>query len=149
MKATTVVTVLIAACLNPAMSAGGKKCAAPADSVPLCSVLSDAARYDGKDIVVSGIYRMVVHGSILTSSACPNATVNLRQARGYKANKTALAVIRSLTKHNQFQPVDVVLHGTFSVAHQGQCFGQTCSLYEVENQEFLCAQRPMSTSARR
>ena len=49
----------------------------------------------------------------------------MRQAAGYKADKQAVAVVRSLTKKNQFQPVDEVLRGTFRVALQSeQCFGQ-------------------------
>jgi hypothetical protein len=84
---------------------------------------------------------MVVHGSILMESACPKAKVNMGAAPDYKANKHALAVIQSLTKKDQFQSVDVVLRGTFRVAHQGQCFGQNCELYEIENHEFLCAQQ--------
>jgi len=106
---------------------------------PLCTVLADAAKYDGKKITVRGLYRMVIHGSILMRSACPKVNVNLRGAPNWKGDKRALAVIRSLTKKDQFQPVDIVSRGTFRVAQEGQCFGQNCLRYEIEETELLCA----------
>src|SRR5205807_177446 len=105
---------------------------------------SDAAKYDGKEITVKGLYRMVFHGSILTSPACGKTYVNMRQASAYKADKHASTVMKSLTKKDQFQSVDVVLRGTFRVAHNGKCFGQNCLLYEIENHELLCAKAPKS-----
>jgi hypothetical protein len=82
---------------------------------------------------------MVTHGSILMSPPCGQTYVNLRGASDYKADKHASAVVRSLTKKDQFQSVDVVLRGTFHVAAEAQCFGQNCLLYEIEDHELQCA----------
>jgi hypothetical protein len=141
------IAVLLAACVNPVASAGDNECTVPTKAVPLCTVLSDAASYDGKEITVRGLYRMVIHGSILTSPACGKTYVNTRRASDYKADKHASAVVRSLTKKDQFQSVEVVLRGTFRVAPQGQCFGQNCLLYEIEDHELLCAESPKSNGS--
>jgi hypothetical protein len=114
----------------------------PAPEVSICQVTADAPKYDGKQIIVRGLYRMVIHGAILMDRACPKTEVNLREAQGYKADKKASALIRSLTKNNQFQPVEVVFRGTFRVAHEGQCFGQICAAYEIETSELVTA-RPV------
>lgn len=74
--------------------------------------------------------------------------MSLREALGYKANKQASAMLRRLTKKDQFQAVDVVFRGTFRVAHEGQCFGQICAAYEIETSELLSA-RPESPPTRR
>ncbi len=145
MRSTIATTVLLAACLSPLTLAGKDKCAAFVQAVPLCTVLSDAPKYDGKEITVRGLYRMVIHGSVLMSPACSPTYVNMRRALDEKPNKQALAVIRSLTRKDQFHPVDVVLRGNFRVAHEG-CFGQNCLLYEIEETELLCAQPENSVS---
>ena len=82
---------------------------------------------------------MVFHGSVLMSPECQHDLVNMRQAPDYKADKRAASKMRSLTKKNQFQSVDVVLRGTFRTAREGQCFGQNCLLYEIEDHELHCA----------
>lgn len=84
---------------------------------------------------------MVIHGSILTERACAKTDVNLRGAPGYKADKQALSVMRAVTKKDRFQPVDVVYRGTFRVAHEGQCFGETCAGYQFEATELISAGR--------
>lgn len=144
MRSTTLIVLLLAVLISPTALARDDKCSASAQAVPFCTVLSDAANYDGKEITVRGLYRMVVHGSFLMGATCPKIKVNVRQAPNYKADKNASTIIRSLTKKDQFQVADVVIRGTFRVAHEGQCFGQNCELYELESHELLCAQRPKS-----
>jgi hypothetical protein len=146
MRSTLTVAVLLAACFNSLASAGDSECTTFAQMVPLCAVLSDAANYGGKEITVKGLYRMVIHGSILMEPACSKALVNMRDAADYRADKHALAVIRSLTKKDQFRSVAVVLRGTFRVAHEGQCFGQMCEPYEIQVDELLCAEKSKSDS---
>jgi hypothetical protein len=147
MKSIIAIAVLLAAFVNPLASAGDNECTVPTKVVPLCTVLSDPASYDGKEITVKGLYRMVIHGSVLTSPACGQTYVNMRQASDYKADKHASAVVRSLTKKDQFQSVEVVLRGTFRVSQQGQCFGQNCLLYEIEDHELLCAESSKSNGS--
>lgn len=145
MRPVITCAVLLALCFGPPASAGENKCSASPDAIPLCSVLSDASKYDGKEITVRGLYRMVIHGSVLMSPSCSQTYVNMRRVVDEKPNKQALAVIRSLTKKDQFHPVDVVLRGNFRVAHDG-CFGQNCLRYEIEETELLCA-APMKSSS--
>lgn len=142
MRARIALLLLPQACFSLLALAKDYPCTAKANAIPLCTVLSDAANYDGKEITVKGLYRMVIHGSILMSPACGKTYVNLRQAPDYKADKHASAVIRSMTKKDQFQTVEVVLRGTLHVAHHEQCFGQNCLLYEIEDHELLCAGPP-------
>jgi hypothetical protein len=142
MRRNVLVAVLLGACISSLAFAGDDRCASSAEAIPLCTVLSDAAKYDGKEITVRGLYRMVLHGSVLTSPECGKTYVNMRQASDYKGDRDASAIMRSLTKKDQFQSVDVVIRGTFRVAKQGQCFGQNCLSYEIEDHELLCAQAP-------
>jgi hypothetical protein len=129
MRAKILIAVLLGACLGSRTLAGADRCAPVSEAVPLCTVLSDAAKYNGKEIIVKGLYRMVIHGSILMSPECGKTYVNMRGASDYKADKHASSVLRSRTKKDQFQSFEVVLRGTFKVAQQGQCFGQNCLSY--------------------
>jgi len=84
---------------------------------------------------------VVIHGAILMGGTCPETNVAAREVDGYKADKRASATVNRLIKKNKFEPVKVVVRGTFRVAHQGQCFGgELCSSYEVEIAELISAQ---------
>jgi hypothetical protein len=141
MRSTLTVAVLFVACFKFTASAEDSECATFTQMVPLCTVLSDAANYDGKEITVKGLYRVVIHGSVLMEPTCSKALVNMREAPDYRADKHAQDVIRSLTKKDQFLSVDVVLRGTFRVALEGQCFGEMCEPYEIQVEELLCAEK--------
>lgn len=112
------------------------------NAIDVCTVTSNSANYDGKEIYVRGLWRMVIHGSILMGKACPKVEVNLTEVAGYKANKKASALVRSLAKKDQFGSVEVVFRGTFRVAHERQCFGQICAPYQLETAELLSAETP-------
>ena len=142
--AIAVVSFLTAFFAPLSLSAGD--CASSAQAIPICTAVADGAKYDGKQVTVSGVYRMVIHGAILSGPACSKDDVNLRRAAHWKGNKNAVATIRSLTKKDQFQSVDVVSRGIFRVAQEGQCFGQNCLRYEIEETELLCATK-MKASA--
>jgi hypothetical protein len=144
MRPGITIAVLITACFAPLALSGEKQCPATTEAIPLCDVLTDAAKYDGKDITVRGLYYRVIHGSILTSSACDKAKVNMRLASDWKANKHALSVLNSRARKNH--GTDIVLSGTFRVAHDG-CFGQTCTLYQIEEHELLCAEPPKAVNS--
>jgi hypothetical protein len=141
MRQTITVLILLAVCFSLPGFSGDDKCAVSAQSIPICNVIADASKYDGKEITVRGLYRMLIHGSILMGTACPKDNINLRKAPNAKEDKHALAEIRSFykKKENRFQPIDEVLRGTFRVAQQGQCFGQDCWSYEIEVTELFCA----------
>jgi hypothetical protein len=139
MKLTIAFALLVASCIGALSSSGGEKCTELAEALPLCAVLSNAAKYDGSEITVSGTYRMVIHGSVLMGAECSKVEVNLRQAEGYKVDKHVAAILRALTKKNQFQPVDEIIRGTFRVAKTDHCFGQICASFEIEVRELICA----------
>jgi hypothetical protein len=142
MRMNMLVVVLIGACISSLAFARDNRCASSAEAIPLCTVLSNAAEYGGKQVIVEGLYRLVLHGSVLMSPACGKAYVNMRQASDYTVDKHASAIMRSLTKKDEFQSVDVVVRGTFRVAKRGQCFGQNCLSYEIEDHQLLCAEAP-------
>jgi hypothetical protein len=112
---------------------------ASSEAMPLCALIANSSRYDGKVIKVAGLYRFVIHGAILMDRSCPQVEVNLRESSGYKADKKAGSVLRSITKKDQFQPVDVILRGILHVAHEGQCFGEMCAAYQLEITELMTA----------
>lgn len=85
---------------------------------------------------------MVMHGSVLMSPDCGSDLVNLRQARDYKSSSSAEKIIRSATRKDQFQSVEVVIRGSFHVAKQGKCFGQNCEKFELEDRELISAVKP-------
>jgi hypothetical protein len=111
----------------------------PVEAIPFCTVLENAAAYDGKEITVRGIYYRVIHGSILTGQTC-HEKANMMLSRDWKADKQALKLVNSRARDNQ--ATAIALRGTFRVAKQGECFGQTCSPYEIEEHELLSAAIP-------
>src|SRR5712664_2186006 len=104
----TVILIVFLICSSPTSLPADESCTLSAQAVPLCTVLADAVKYDGKEILVRGLYRMVIHGAILAGTGCPKINVNLRGGPNWNGDKRALAVIRSVTKKNQFRSVDVV-----------------------------------------
>jgi hypothetical protein len=143
MKRLAIVLIFVLMCLTAPAPAQQAEDTPSARAIPLCAVIADAVKYDGKEIVVHGLYRMVIHGAVLMDRACSKTDVSLRESPGYKADKRAASVLRSITKKDQFQPVEVVFRGIFRVAHEGQCFGQICAGYEIETSELVSA-RPES-----
>lgn len=146
MRLRIMIAILVSASVGAVACPNNDKCPALAQALPLCTVLANANQYDGKEITVRGLHRMVIHGSVLVGADCPRIDVNLRGGPQYKADKRALAVARSLTKKDQFYPVDEILRGIFRVAQKEQCFGQICAHYEIEVSELLCAQAPPKES---
>jgi len=139
MRLLLAISLLLLASVSLAASSNHNCSADWANAVPICTVLANPAKYDGKTIMVKGLYQMIIHGSIIYGTACPKINVSLRGAADWKGDKRALAVIRRLTRKNQFQPVQVVSRGTFRVAREGECFGQGCFSYEIEEHDLLCA----------
>jgi hypothetical protein len=133
-------SALLLRCLSLIVLGSEDKCLVSAQAVSLCSVLADGAQYDGKEVIVRALYRKVIGGAVLIGSACPKVPVTLQPAPDYKDNKRASSQLQALTKRNQFKFVDVVLRGTFRVTHRGQCSGQNCELYKIEEHELLCAE---------
>jgi hypothetical protein len=110
-----------------------------AEAIPVCTVFENASAYDGKEITVRGLYYRVIHGSILRGSTC-DGKANMRQSREWKANRRAAKLLNSQARDND--ATGIVLRGTFRMAKKGQCFGQTCSPYEIEGHELLSAEAP-------
>jgi len=111
---------------------------ASAAVIPFCTVLSNASAYDGKEVTIKGVYWRVIHGSILTGPTC-DGKANMRLSANWKGDKQAVKLRNSRARSNQGN--QVVVRGTFRVAQQG-CFGQTCSLYEIEESALLSAEVP-------
>jgi hypothetical protein len=112
-------------------------------AIPICAVVSDPTNYEGREILVTGLYRFAVHGSLLIGEACSQIEVNLTTASVHKDNKEATSAMRRLVRKDEFRPVEVVMRGTFRTGHEGQCFGQFCAPYQFEDSELVAA-RPQS-----
>jgi hypothetical protein len=137
-----IILIFLASCFSAPSVAADNKCSAAAQAIPLCSVVTDDTKYDGKQVTVKGLYRKTSHGEILMSPECNPSSANLREARDYKADKHVLAALHSLSKvkKGEPKPVAVVLRGTFRIAPQGQCLGRECLLYEIDQHELMCAE---------
>jgi hypothetical protein len=135
-----IVLVLAAAPFVAALSPSAEdNCANASQAIDVCAVLADASKYDGKTLTIRATYRAMIHGSVAFGAGCPAENINLRRAEHWQGNKAAVKTMRSLTKRNQFQEVDVVSRGIFRVARQEQCFGQDCWRYEFEEADLICA----------
>lgn len=93
MRPTIAIILLVAASFTSFAFSGENKCSAFIEAMPICDVLANASKYDGRDITVRGIYYRVIHGSSLTASACKKTKVNMRSASDWKTNKRALVSI--------------------------------------------------------
>ncbi len=67
--AATVVFLLMMCCLSSSRAQQAKEEGTSVQAMPLCAIVADASKYDSKQIVVRGLYRMVIHGSILMDRA--------------------------------------------------------------------------------
>lgn len=113
----------------------------PGQVLELCDVLAHARAYQGKQILVRGIYFQVFHGSLLFAPGCTlveNPRMNMRSARDFHGRKADLHLLNRLAAKGE--AVSAVYEGTFDVARIGKCFGQTCLPYELEATELVSAQ---------
>jgi len=110
-----------------------------AEPIAFCTVLANASVYDSKEITVSGLYYRVIHGSVLRGPTC-DGKANIRLSQDWKADKQAIKLLNSRASNDQ--ATEIALRGTFHVAQLGQCFGQTCSPYEIEGHMLLSAKIP-------
>jgi len=134
------VSALVAlTCFLPLTTRSDEKCVESKQAVDVCALLSNPSESDSKELVIRGLYRVIIHGSIMTGSTCKKVDVNMRRAHEWKGDKRAQAALRTQMKKNPYQFVELVIRGTFRVAQQGQCFGQNCLPYEIEESELLCA----------
>jgi hypothetical protein len=139
MKQLAIILVFVLMCLAPPAPTQQAKDTPSAQAIPLCAVIANAARYDGKEIMIRGLYRMEIHGFILMDRGCSKTQASLRRSPGYRAEKSVAKVLRSAAKKDEFQPVEVVYLGIFRVAKEGQCFGEFCAGYEIEITELVSA----------
>jgi hypothetical protein len=110
-------------------------------AINICSVIATPDKYDGTEIVVKGLYRVVIHGAVLTGSACSETYASVREASNYKADVHASSIVKRLLKKDKSQPIAVVVRGTFRVAQKGQCFGgDLCARYQVEIADLISAE---------
>jgi len=150
MNQSRIIALLVFAMITTVAFAQTSEYGTTTHAVNICSVIADPTKYDGKEIFVEALYRVVIHGAILMGGTCPETNVAAREVEGYKADKHATAVLQRLLKKDKSEPVEIVVRGTFHLAHQGQCFGgEICSSYEVEIAELLSAQAvsPRSVTA--
>ena len=80
----------------------------------ICSVLSKAAEYDGKEVTVRGIYRYEIHGSELFGGECRSREMNvsLSDAPDFRESKGIRKAWRNIPSS---EPADVVLRGKFVI----------------------------------
>jgi hypothetical protein len=108
--------------------------------ITVCNICSNASSYDGKMVVISGVFERIFHGSIIGGSeSCPKSEINFRLASDYKSEKSVRKALASLTSKDPHESVDVVVRGIFRIAKKGECFGQICASYDIEVNEMFSA----------
>jgi hypothetical protein len=125
------------------VAAYGKDNQAPVSTAPahpICSVLSKAAEYDGKEVTVSGIYRFEIHGAELFGRECRSREMNvsLSNAPDFRESKEIRKAWRRISSG---EPADVVLRGKFVICRSdGNCPGAMLDLYGIQVREYLSVQ---------
>ena len=110
----------------------------PPPAFSICTVLSKAADYDGKDITVRVIYQSNPEGGISYGPECSHEYVSLRKAPDFRPNKD---VQKEWRKMGAYKPVDLVLRGRFTICRGGNCFvGMNWAPYQIEVREYLSVQ---------
>ncbi len=135
-----ITTMLLFAVWWTALANGQQKqCLNAPAVIPLCSLASKAAEYNGKEIKVRGFYRHLFHGAILSSPGCPHQKINVRFVKKLSGAKDDLKTLGALADGHT--ATEVVFRARFNMAHEGQCFGQDCDPYEIEAIELSCLGR--------
>jgi hypothetical protein len=127
----------ITVCLGLAAHEGGANSVGGTEPMSLCSVVANVRAYDGKEIVLKAQYRLIFHGSLLSSPECdkPETKVNLRDSAHSRITERDRKLLAQLTRKHL--PAQVVVRGVFKVARMGQCFGQDCDPFELEATEWI------------
>ena len=120
-------------CSIPVQSKSDQKCPESMQAVDICTLISNPPAYDGKELLIRGQFRVVIHGSIMTGAGCKETSVNMRQAYNWKADKHAKAVLQKQMKKLPYQFVELVVRGTFRSAGQEGCFGQQPAVQSAED----------------
>jgi|LSQX01.3.fsa_nt_gb hypothetical protein len=108
--------------------------------ISVCDICSNPNDYDGRRIIITGVFKRIFHGSILEGcESYPKSEINVRLSPDYRSEKSVRKAFASLTRKNQYAPVEVVARGVFRAAKQGECFGQICAIYDIEVNEMLSA----------
>jgi hypothetical protein len=114
----------------------------PPAALPICSVLAKAAEYDGKEVIVRGIYRFEIHGSELFGEECRSQESNVSLS-GVLDSRDSKDIRRAWRKIGAHEPADVVLRGTFMICRGDRayvCHASILNLYEIEVREYLFVQ---------
>ncbi len=110
--------------------------------LPICSVLANAAEYDGKEVTVRGIYRFEIHGSELWGPECesPDKMVSVSRTLGSTDSKKIRKAWRKIGTHER---AEVVFRGTFMICRGERAIMCTASIvkfYEFQVRECLFVQ---------
>jgi hypothetical protein len=119
------------------IGASDSGCPVSPDAVALCAVLADYPHYDGKDILLQGVYDRM-DGEVLTSSACTDKKVSLRFDPVLASTSAVAKKLDGLIAENR--AAVVVVRGTFHAPPKA-CFGKGCLNYELAAHELLCVDR--------
>jgi hypothetical protein len=110
----------------------------PPPAYSICTLLSKAADYDGKEVTVRVTYQSNPEGGIGHGSECSHENVRLQNAPDFKPNKEIQKTWRRIGK---YKPVDLVVRGRFTVCRDGNCFvGMYWAPYGIQVREYLYVQ---------
>jgi hypothetical protein len=109
----------------------------PPSASSICSVLANAADYDGKEITVRVISQSNPEGGFSYGPECSHEYIGLRDAPDFKPNKE---VQKKWRKKRAYQPVDLVLRGKFNICREDCFVGMYWTPYQIEVREYLSVQ---------
>jgi hypothetical protein len=109
------------------------------DAMPACNVIADSQKYDGKLILIRGLYREEPHGGIFFGRTCSHDEIRLRAPPNYKEDEQAGHELTSLIARDDSKPVEVVYRAVFHVVHGLSCAEITCFKFELEMHKLIAA----------
>jgi hypothetical protein len=105
----------------------------------ICTIIDGADKYDKKNVLVDGIFRLTPHGALFYGKQCPENFVRLRNAQEYSSNISAERELKAEIDHNKTAPVHIVYKAKFRVIHGTECSETYCFKYQLDVNEIISA----------
>jgi hypothetical protein len=113
-------------------------------ALPVCAVIADAQSYNGRSILIDGLYKVEPHGAIFFGSSCSGDVVRLEKAEKYTENKEAKSLLEVSMDADETKSIEVVYRAVFRIVQGLQCSDVRCFRYEIEITELVAARQAMN-----
>lgn len=111
-----------------------------ATAMPFCRMISERAKYIGKEIAVSGLLANTPHGGRIYGSECPNEAIFIGAASNEWIRPQAKAVFADVYRGDRIVHVPVVIVGVLrATPYLLPCSKDTCMRYRLEQAQIIAA----------